>query len=211
MNRTEFRFTIGLLTLALLAGAGFFFMFEKISALETTVKNFELQGVISGPSQATTTTGIATSSDSTTPSSTASSSVTSGSKKIQTAIIVLALSDPRLQPQTALTVSIEDVTRAPDGMLTVAMKAFANAATAYSAFNPASVVSIISLEDGRTTTGTASGSFDSIPPKSSALGTITFKTDPTAATLVLQIGSGDSTKYYEFDFSSLTYRETIIG
>lgn len=210
MNRTEFRFAIGLLILALLAGIGFFFMFEKINALETTLKNFELQGAIGGQSQATSTPGAATSSDSTIPSSTASSSV-SGLKKIQTAIIVLALSDPRLQPQTALTVSIEDVTRAPDGTLTVAMKAFANAATAYSAFDPASVVSIISLEDGKTTTGTASGSFGSIPPKSSALGAITFKTDPTAATLVLQIGSGDSTKYYEFDFSNLTYRETIIG
>ncbi len=222
MNRSDFRSYLSVFALTVVTAVGFFFMFEKISSLETSVKNLELQNSIGGSVVASSTvmelpdgrekTQSPNDRDPSRFGGNASTAPTSTKPAgISTAIIVSALSSTKLQPQTILTVSVENVSRSGDGTITVGLKAFTNAATAYSSFDPASIISILNLNGDDSPVGTVSGLFDSIPPKSAAAGVITFKTDPSTTTAIIQVGEGDNVKYYEFNFSKMTYRETIVG
>ncbi|MFH1161851.1 MAG: hypothetical protein V1696_01055 [Candidatus Jorgensenbacteria bacterium] len=130
---------------------------------------------------------------------------------IPTTIIFQTQSGPALQPRTNLTVAVESVSRAPDGTATVHLRVYTNQATGYSAFNPASSLQLIDLEGENQPPTPGTGSFGSMPPQSAAEGTVTFSTDPTRDTLILQTGSSDNPTFYEFNFAKKTYKETVIG
>lgn len=130
---------------------------------------------------------------------------------IPTAIIFQTQSGPALQPRTNLTVAVESVTRSSDGTVTVHLRVYTNQVTGYSAFNPAGSLQLIDLNGENQPPTPGTGLFGSIPPQSAAEGTVTFTTDPTRDTLILQTGSSDNPTFYEFNFAKKTYKETVIG
>ncbi|KKU15509.1 hypothetical protein A3I34_02965 [Candidatus Jorgensenbacteria bacterium RIFCSPLOWO2_02_FULL_45_12] len=209
-------FAILILTLFVLGG--FFATWSYISSLRTDVKNMEL----SFEFQKQNTGGIASSTDKITVAEQADKESPSGSQnpaekedagiKIPTGVIFSELSSVALLPQTQLKVTIDSVIRYKDGQITVNFKAFTDTASSYAAFEPKYVFGLINPENGDEQKAfKLDGKFDSIPPKSASSGTLTFQGFPERQTIILQIGSGEDIKFYEFNFTDKTYKKTEIG
>ncbi len=132
---------------------------------------------------------------------------------IPTAIIFETLSSPLLSPQTKITVTVESVSKAENGTVSINIKAFTNEATAYSALELRDLFELIDLDAGGITQKpfNVGGSFDSIPQKSSVSGNVMFKIEPTKNSIILQVSYNGTIKYYELNFSKRTYKETVLG
>lgn len=211
MARNDRSFYVIILIFGLLVLAGFYFVFAQLSDLRTEVKNVELQLSINTQGNQPSPGGaVATTTTQTPPQP-----VPSGNAiVIPTAIIFDAQSSPALLPQATLAVTVENVTKQTDGTVEVNVKVFSSNASGYTALNPSDLFQVVSLEgdmQGNQLPTTTEGGFNSIPPKSVISGKITFKISPTQPTFILQTGSGDSIKYYEFNFSSKTYKEAALG
>lgn len=213
MERNSTSLYVVILVFALLVLAGFYLVFDKMSALKDGTSDLELQlKVLELRLQAATTTPPAGTPEPTAPLPPAPTSTPADTTPtIQTAIIFNATSGPALQPQTKLTIQVEHVTRATDGTLTLSVKVFTGEATSYSAFDPKEVFEIMSLEGENTKASLVTGQFASMPAKGATSGTVVFPTDPSRSTIILQIGQGDALKFYELDFTRKVYRETIVG
>lgn len=183
--------------------AGFYFVLNKINVLENELANLRFpSGENMAPEDAETATGTENVIANETPNSAV----------IPAAIIFDVLSSPVLSPQTKITVTVEKFSRAPDGTLSVQLKAFTNEATAYSALEPRDLFEIVDLQSGQNQRAVKTGgNFGSIPPKSSVSGELTFKTDPAKTKIILQINASAGLKFYEIDFTRRTYKETAIG
>jgi len=211
MERNSIAVYVVILVFALLVLAGFYLVFDKMSTLKDGTSDLELQvKVLELRLQAATTTPAATPIEPTTPPAPTSTPVDT-TPTIQTAIIFNATSGPALQPQTKLTVQVERVTRTADGSLTLSVKVFAGEATSYSAFDPKEVFEIMNLEGDDTKASLVTGQFASMPAKGAVGGTVVFSTDPARSTIILQVGTGDTLKFYELDFTRKVYRETVVG
>jgi len=207
---------------ALFIIAGFFLVFNTIGGLQSDIK--DLQTIVElNPQKTVSPTQSATSS---TPDGSASSSVpplepapsptpapTSGTiTSIPAAIIFQATSSPTLLPQTSITVTVQSVSHSTDGTLTVNFKAYTNGATSYSAIDPSTIFQLIDSDTGATrTAGGVNGSFASMPPQSAVSGSVTFTTDPSQTSFILETGTTDTAAFYTFDFTNKTYKETPIG
>ncbi len=201
-------FTIAIL--ALLTVGGFVLAFVELSDLRTAVSDLQFAAARPTPE-----------APAVSPTSTAGSAAPTGTPAapppaaetvvIPTAVIFETRSSPALQPQVALTVAVEQVTRAPDGTATVHFRVYTDRATSYSAFDAAGAFQLIDLEGGSQPPAQTTGTLGSIPARSAAAGTAVFRTDPSRDTIILQVGSGNDIRFYEFNFRKKTYQETAVG
>ena len=199
----------------LIALVGFYMAFDKIATLSTTVSNLELAQQIKDksatPSQneAGTTVNIpvATSSEAQQPAPAQNDIVA----KIPAAIIFNTLSDAALQPQATTTITVESVSKKNDGTIQVNIKAYTPNATSYTAIDPRGIFWLVNLNGDNIMVSQVSGQFQSMPPQSSTTGQLIFKPTTDSNNIILQIGNGDMAKFYQFDFTKLTYKETVIG
>ena len=194
---------LAVLTLAVLAG--FYVVFRQLNVIQQVVLN------VPGNAQP-----AVTSTSSSTPGPIASSTGTStppanGGVSIPTGIIFTALSSPVLQPQANVTVTITSVVQAPDGTVTVNLKAYTNQATSYSALNPSDLLQIVNLSGNNETVVSTTGSWNSMPPNGVTIGTAVFKTAPNTNPIILQVGAPSAATYYQFDFTTQSYKQTVLG
>ncbi len=204
---------IALIIVVLGVMAGFYVVFDKIATLSTTVSNMaltlELSKNVQSPAQ---TAPAPTSSQST---ATAQSSVpqptVSLGINIPTAIIFDAQSSSALLPQATTTIEVENVAKNEDGSLAIDVKAFTSNASSYTAIEMKDLFAVVDLNGENMVPADIRGSFQSMPPKSSVTGRIIFNPAANRNTIILQVGAGDNIKYYEFDFTKKSYKETIIG
>ncbi|MCL4403821.1 hypothetical protein M1432_00495 [Patescibacteria group bacterium] len=200
---------IFLIVLTLAVIAGFYVVFRQLSVIQQVVLNVPGGGTaasssapIGGPSAATST------GTSTAP---ADSGSAAGSISIPTGIIFSTLSSPALQPQSTVTVTVTSVSLAPDGTLTVGLKAYTNQATSYSSLNPVDILQVVDLQNGNQSPVSTTGNWGSMPPGGVVTGTAVFKINPSATSTILQVGPLSSANYYEFDFSTQSYKQTVLG
>lgn len=199
----------------LIALVGFYMAFDKIATLSTTVSNLELAQQIkdksTGPSQSgtdtTVSTPVATSSEVKQPAPTQSDIVA----KIPAAIIFNTLSDAALQPQATTTITVESVSKKSDGTIQVNIKVYTPNASSYTAIDPRGIFWLVNLNGDNVMVSQVNGQFQSMPPQSSTAGQLILKPSTDSDNIILQIGNGDMAKFYQFDFTKLTYKETIIG
>jgi len=219
MEKTDKTIYVVVIVFAILVLGGFFFLFNKIGNLQTDLKNSELSFEAyknqTGSSQTNASAPINppvnpvpnqnpkqnNNVNSNPPAETA----------VDTAILFDATSSAVLQPQTKITINIEKVSKAADGKITVGFKAFTSEATGYSAFEPRDFFEVVNLNGDNIKPISVTGNFTSLAPKSSTAGEIIFKITPDQNTLILQINAGENIKFYEFNFTNQTYKETILG
>lgn len=202
-----------LIIFVLISIVGFYVAFDKIATLSTTVSNLELADQIKSKSEETPATPIpapATTNQQTQTNQPAGDA-TDVIAKISTAIIFDVNSSSSLLPQASTTITIDNVSKLKDGTLTADIKAFTSNASSYTAIDPKSLFWIINVDGSDVLATDATGQFSSMPPKSSVSGKIIFKPSADRTSYIFQVGTGDDTKFYEFDFVKKTYKETIIG
>ncbi|MEK7626646.1 MAG: hypothetical protein AAB399_00565 [Patescibacteria group bacterium] len=203
------------LVFAFLVLGGFYLIFDKISGLETEVKNVELNYQLASKNSTAETPTISVTSTPETagnpPVQNPSAESASTDITIPTGIIFTASSSPTLQPQTPVTITIESVIKKSDGSIVVQMKTFTSQATSYSAIDPKTFIQYVSLDSENQDPANASPIFASMPPKSVNTGTVIFYANPDKTVIILQMGRGDNPTFYEFNFTKKTYRETVVG
>lgn len=197
---------IFLVVLTLAVVAGFYVVFRQLNVIQQVILNTPGAGV-----NASSTPQNGTSTATSTPNSTSTQSGGGNAVSIPTGIIFNTLSSPILQPQSTVTVTVTSVSLASDGTLTVGLKAYTNQATSYSALNPADVLEVIDLQNGNQSPVSTTGNWSSMPPGGVVNGTVVFKINPSATSTILQIGPQSSANYYEFDFSTQSYKQTVLG
>lgn len=195
---------IFLIVLTLAVIAGFYVVFRQLSVIQQVLLN-----VPGSPVAASSSAPAATSTGTSTPSGSGISAA--GTVSIPTGIIFSTLSSPVLQPQSTVTVTVTNVSLANDGTLTVGLKAYTNQATSYSALNPADVLQVVDLQNGNQSPVSTTGNWSSMPPGGVVTGTVVFKINPSASSTILQIGPQSSVNYYEFNFSTQSYKQTVLG
>ncbi len=205
-----------LVIFVLISIVSFYVAFDKIATLGTTVSNLELVNQIKNKlSDTTTNTPAPSTAPATTDQSTQTSqlvaSATDVIAKISTAIIFDVNSSSTLLPQASTTITIENVSKLKDGTLTADIKAFTSNASSYTAIDPKSLFWIINVDGSDELATDAKGQFSSMPPKSSVSVQVIFKPTSDRNSYIFQVGTGDDTKFYEFDFAKKSYKETIIG
>lgn len=197
---------------------GFFLLFSSIGTLRGDLENLKLaihfkeqNGEKNAASSSTNTTIITTSTSPTDIRKIEVIPKEDVGTEISTAIVFEASSTAALLPQTTVTVIVESVIQYTDGTIAVNIRAFTNKATSYTAFDPKSVIQILNLDGNNQIASDITGKFDSIPPKSASSGTLVFDGLSGRNTIILQIGTGETIKFYKFDFLKKTYEETIVG
>jgi len=218
MERDDKAVYIILVIFALLVLVGFYFIFDKMSSLKSDINSLELsvkllskeknQSSETSPITAPPVQNLPQNPTSTNPPETSPESQTIS---IPTAIIFTADSSPTLQPQTKLTIVIDNVEKTKDGTVAVNLKIYSNETTSYSALDPKGLFTIINLTGENRSALFTQGQFNSIPPKSITGGNVIFKIEPTQNSIILQVGAGENAKYYEFNFQTKTYKEAVIG
>ena len=134
-----------------------------------------------------------------------------GGVAIATAIVFEASSSPALLPRSMVTITVERVVKAPDGIIMVELKAFTKEANSYTAIEPRDFFELVSLEANNEKPFDVRGTFNSIPPKSVASLTVLLRSDPERNSIILQIGVPNNLTFYEFNFVKQTYKEVVIG
>lgn len=204
-----------LVIFVLISIVGFYVAFDKIATLGTTVSNLELANQIKNKPADTIPANVPTPSPAPTnqPAQTnqPAGDATDVVAKISTAIIFDVNSSSSLLPQASTTITIDNVSKLKDGTLTADIKAFTSNASSYTAIDPKSLFWIINVDGSDVLATDAIGQFSSMPPKSSVSGKIIFKSASERNSYIFQVGTGDDTKFYEFDFVKKSYKETIIG
>lgn len=200
---------IFLMIFAFLVLGGFYFVMSEVLAIKSTLKNleFSIEQISKREAISTQSTPAVVEKQTTTePAPPPKTDIT-----IPTAIIFTQLSSSLLEPQTPITVTIEGVTRELDGTVIVGIKAYTNEAVSFSSLDVNQLFSIIDMTGTTQKPLFVNGSFNSIPAKNVASGGLVFKTDPVRATVILQVGTVENARFFEFNFSTKTYRETPLG
>lgn len=131
--------------------------------------------------------------------------------RIPTAILFNKQSSPALSPQTLLTISLEEVVKGKEGVVTMRVKVFTSRAVSYSAIDLAGVFELVNLEGQNQRPIKVSGALDSMPPESAVNGEVVFKIPADQNSIILQINIEDGINYYRFDFNKKSYEEAILG
>jgi len=207
---------VAILTLFTLAG--FFLIFNSLGALRGDVENMKLalyfkeqktqENVASSTNVAVTTSTIQIEKEINSDSPVEKSDP---GIEIPTAIIFESSSTVALLPQTTVTVTIESAIKYADGSIAINIRAFTDRAASYAAFDPKSVIQILNLDGDNQKASSITGKFDSIPPKSASSGTLNFEGLSGRNSMIFQIGTGETMRFYEFDFIKKTYQETVVG
>ncbi len=208
MNKIDKTIYVIFLIFALLILSGFYFVFDKIANLKTDLRNLELSLELkeknnSPPQDVTEPKDI--NPTSTNPESNNNEIV------IPTAIVFETQSDPILQPQTRITINVENVTKTNNGTVKVNIKILPNETDTYSSLDIKSFFQLVNLNDSNQLTEKIDGNFNAIPPKTSMKGALNFKINSAQNKIILQIGKDTAIKFYEFDFDKKTYSEILIG
>ena len=211
MNKDDHTIYVIFFIFVLFILAGFYLIFDKLGGLRTDFQNLELQMQLLAQKESTPAQLNETPPPSENPPPVQNPPPNNQDIVIPTAIIFETQSSPLLQPQTKITITVENMTKTSDGTLTLNIKAFSNEANSYSALEPRDLFELINLEGENQRPLQVSGQFNSIPPKNSAAGSLIFKIAPSLDRIILQVGSGESLKFYEFNFTRKTYKETVIG
>ncbi len=210
-----------LVVFILITIVGFYVAFDKIASLTTSLSNLELTQELKNKSGDTSSIsqglnvlsanpiGVQQSATSTNTASQQSQSDLVA--KISTAIIFDTNSSSALLPQASTTITIDNVSKMKDGTIRVEIKAFTNNASSYTAIDPNGLFLILDTDGNGEPASQINGEFKSMPPKSSVSGQIIFKPSSDRNSYIIQMGIGDDTKFYEFDFVKKSYKETIIG
>lgn len=200
-----------LVIFVLVAIVGFYVAFDKIATLSTTISNLQLTQQIKN--QGTASTPIPTPAPTTQTTSTNQSAVAQPDlvAKISTAIIFETNSSSALLPQASTTLTIENISKMSDGSIVADIKAFTSNATSYTAIDPKEIFFVVNTDGNSETATQVNGRFQSMPPKSSVSGQVIFKPSTARDSYIIQVGTGDDTKFYEFDFVKKSYKETVIG
>ncbi|MDI6733923.1 MAG: hypothetical protein QMD50_00310 [Patescibacteria group bacterium] len=212
MNKNNGLIYTTIVIFALLVLSGFYLIFDKISSIKSDVQNLELK--LELISQNKKESPIITQNEPTkNPEATSTTPTNQNQTAIvmPTAIIFDASSSPVLQPVTKITITVDTLSKSDDGSIKVNFKAFTNEATSYSALEPRDLFQLINLNGDNQKPIDLSGQFNSIPPKNAVSGSVIFKIPPTQDLIILQTGSGENLKFYEFNFLRKTYKETVIG
>ncbi len=209
---------VAILTLFTLAG--FFLIFNSLGALRGDVENMKLalyfkeqktqENVASSTDAAVTMTTSTIQIEKETNSDSPVEKSDPGIE-IPTAIIFESSSTVALLPQTTVTVTIESAIKYADGSIAINIRAFTDRAASYAAFDPKSVIQILNLDGDNQKASSITGKFDSIPPKSASSGTLNFEGLSGRNSMIFQIGTGETMRFYEFDFIKKTYQETVVG
>lgn len=213
---------IALILVALGTMAGFFFVFDKLSTLSTSVNNMALTLQLNTHDEKATNNApvpmlspnqppIAIPFPGQPPEIVAIPTESNLGTVIPAAILFETRSSTALAPQATTTILVESITKNTNKEITLNIKAFTARASSYTAINPKELFSIVNLDGENTSPTKVEGSFSSMPPKSSTTGRIIFAPAADRNTFILQFGAGDDAKFYEFDFVKKSYKETIIG
>ncbi len=215
MERTDRGPYILVVVFALLVLAGFYFMFDRISGLDADVKNLELQTQLAQKTEPTTPSSPTPSPTTTSPTPAPTEGPTGNNSSeevsIPTAIVLAASSSPSLQPQAPLTITVDSVSQATDGTITLNFKVYTSDATSYSAFDASSTFQIVNLNGDNFMATNITGQFSSMAPGSSVGGNVQFLVPGNPNPIILQVQTGQDFKFYEIDFVKQTYKETVIG
>ncbi len=213
MGKNDRAVYVMMLILAIAVLGGFFFTFDRIGEIRTQMKNLELEVEFMKARGTTTPTTSPAEPPAAAPPPAATLPPPSGTDlTIPATIIFKTQSNPILQPQTEITITVDSVSMSADGMVTVNIKAYANEATSYAAITPGNYFELIDLQGENQRPLFVNGQFNSIPPRGAATGSVVFKTSPTKSTIILQIGeSPETARFYEFNFVKKTYKETVLG
>lgn len=210
MNTTDRGPYIIIVVLALLTLGGFFMLLNKTAELQGDIKDLELQIRLAEKTEVPVPAPTPAPNPASQPTSTTSSPVSAGIS-IPSAILFTVSSSPLLAPQAQLTATIESAQLSTDGTLTFSLKVFTDKAGSYSALDIKTLFELVELTGDNQKSTSVSGAFTSMPPKSSVSGSVEFSIPPAKETVILQINTGGDMKFYEFNFRSKTYRETILG
>ncbi len=207
MGRIDKAIYVIFVIFALFVLSGFYFIFDRISNLRDEIKNLELTIELLKKD-------LAIAPTETPPTNEPPANVPPPANQeitIPTAIIFEASSSPLLSPQTKITIAVENVSKAQDGTISVNIKAFTAGADAYSALEPINLFELVNFSGDNQKPLEVNGAFNSIPPKSTVSGNVIFKINSAQNNLILQIGETNSVKFFEFNFTRKTYKETAIG
>jgi hypothetical protein len=197
---------------------GFYFILDQINGVRNDLRNLQLSMDLlskNGPTQTVTASVPLNPAPAPTQNSLppqVNPQTPQAVSLIPTSIIFETNSSPTLSPQTLITVEVESAAKYSDGTVVLKIKAFTNSAQSYSALDVKSLFQIVNLSGDNNFPASVSSGFDSIPPQSSAEGTVTFKlVDPTSTDIILETGTPETAHFYEFNFSNNSYKETVIG
>ncbi len=209
-NHKGVYFVFGVFAIAVLVA--FYVAFDEISALDSHVKNVELNLELALKSDVAT----STSSSTTPPASTGTTNnppvvEQGGNITIPTGIVLNATSSPLLQPQAMITLIVQDVAKQTDGKVFVHLKASTEKAQSYSAIDPKEFFQLVSLSSDNQQALAVDGTWNSMPPQGTVQGTIMFQIEPAQTFLILQTGKGEAVKFYQFDFQTKSYKEVVLG
>lgn len=213
MKYNERIFYIVLFSFLLFVVVGFYFTFEKIAAVKSEVSNLELsleilKKYVNGDNASGTAKAILPSP---TPVDTSSQPNTNSGTSIDvpSAIVyeIKQNKDLKIPAETILNV---DSAKLLSNELTFSLKAISLEATSSFSLSPKDFIQLVSLEGENIKASSVSDGFSNIQPKTNATGTITFKIN-ASNTVILQIGNGDTARFFEFNFSTKTYKEVQLG
>lgn len=213
MEKTDKTIYVIVFIFALLTLSGFYFLFNKISGLETNLKNFELSRElpINTPENNSTSVEIQNDKNENEQKQVILQTPEKKESAIPTAILFNVSSSPLLLPQAQITIMIESVSKTEDGTVKIIFKAITSEASSYSALEPQNLFEIVNLTGDNLKPVEVKGKFNSLPPNTSTNGEIVFKISPGQNAIILQIGEMENLKFYEFNFQKNTYKETAIG
>jgi len=189
--------------------AGFFLVFDTVSDMRGELRNVEtaLELLKRGGSAESIQEGVPQEEE----KETVVEEETSLEISIPTAIILETSSSPALLPIVPLTVTVESVVKAEDGIVAVNFKVYTDNALGYTALNPNDIFSVIFPDGSEQNPIKVNGMFESMPQKSMIPGNVLFRISADDTRMLLQIGKGEHARFYDFDFKNKTYKETVIG
>ncbi len=172
--------------------------------LETTTT----PGIVYNPGASSTAASSSTQTQPTSPTSSAQQPVSG--LVIPSAISFTALSSPLLTPQSDISVTLNSVAKLDDGSVALSITASAPQAQNYTALEPKALFSIVNGQNTIYPSGVSQG-FDSLAPRGSVTGTVTFSPAGFGNAIILKIDAEDGSSYYEFNFATQTYKPASLG
>lgn len=217
---------IAITVITLFVLAGFFLLFSSMGSLRSDINKLELAAALRdrnekqtpetnyGNASSSPVTTIEPDTRETEENSTSTAPTENESVQIPTAIIFETDSVGPSLPRTKITVIIENVVRYGDESIALNFKVFTDEATGHVSVDPGNIFQLVSMDENENVwqkPAETRGKFDSIPQKSSSSGAVLFAGFPGRTSIVLQAGIGDATRFFEFNFSTKTYKEVVLG
>lgn len=135
-----------------------------------------------------------------------STTVTESLTVIPASIVYIANDSPN-----KVVLAIESVGKTEKGTVIVGIKALTFEATSATSINPTNFLALIPSTGGEIHSDFVQGNFTNMSPGGSYAGNVIFTMPAGRSTLILQVGTGQAVVFFEFDFSSKTFRQIEIS